>query len=231
VWCILVVALGPHSTSYAIGRFVDGLIGGGVALVFVRFLFPADPHRLIARAARPVYGEVADILDQIGDALDKRDEERARDALGRVERFDDRRLRDAIETGRDIVRRAPRRRNRRALLEPYNDAAQELDAIERNLTVLAVAAVRRVREREPVPLRLVDAVHRLALAYRALPERLDPTDRDPVAPALDEVEATLQRTEPRDGFASTMLHQQLEALARDARRATAEREEAQAPER
>src|ERR671931_227756 len=36
VWCILVIALGPHSGSFALGRFVDGLIGGGVALVLVR---------------------------------------------------------------------------------------------------------------------------------------------------------------------------------------------------
>jgi uncharacterized membrane protein YccC len=218
VWCILVIALGPHSGSYALGRFVDGLIGGGVALVLVRFIFPADPHRLVAQAARPLYEELGGIVDELGTALEDGSEERARRALRRVERLDDRPLREAVQTGREIVRRAPLRRSRRAWIEPYARAVEALDAIERDLIVLALAAVRQARE-APAPRPFVDAMHRLALAYRALPERLGPDEADPVEPALAEVEATLAQARGDGGLSGTILRQQLEALVRDARRA------------
>lgn len=221
VWFILVVGLGPHSGSYAVGRFIDGLIGGAVALVLVQLVFPADPHRLVARAARPAYEELAAALDQLGDALGQQDEEEARKALRRIERLDDAPFREALATARDIVRRAPTRRRRRRWIEPYERAADVLDATERDLSMLAVAAVRTTRERHGVPRLLVDAVHRLAFAYRAVPDLLEPTDEDPVAPALAEVEATLERAPVEDGLTATLLRTQLEALVRDARRAAA----------
>jgi uncharacterized membrane protein YgaE (UPF0421/DUF939 family) len=218
VWCILVIALGPHSGSFALGRFVDGLIGGGVALVLVRVVFPADPHRLVADAARPLYEELASIIDELATALEQRDEERARRALRRADRIDDRPLREAVQTAREVARRAPRRRSRRAWIEPYARAADELDTIERNLNVLALASVRQTREAQ-TPRPFADAMHRLALAYRALPERLGPSEADPVEPALAEVEATLARYDGDAGLSGSVLRQQLEALVRDARRA------------
>ena len=222
VWCILVVALGRQSGSYAVGRFIDGLIGGAVALVLVQLVFPADPHRLVSRAAGPLFEEVAATLVDVAGALEAHDEERARAALRRIESVDDSAFRDALVTARSIVRRAPTRRRRRSWLEPYAAAAGALDAIERDVAMLAVAVVRRVREERAAPRQLVDALHRLAIAYRSLPDRLRPHDpADSVAHALAEVEATLERTPAEDGLTATLLRTQLEALVRDARRAAA----------
>src|SRR5439155_27072675 len=118
-------------------RLVDGLVGGGVALVLVRLLFPAAPARLVSAAARPLYDGLAAVLRQLADALERRDEPLAREVLRRAERLDDARLRDALALGTDIVRRAPLRRRRQDWLAPWLRAGDELRTTKRDVLVLA----------------------------------------------------------------------------------------------
>ena len=64
---ILVMALHrPHSGSQ---RLLDALVGGAVAILIGAVIFPADPRRLVADAARGVLEALADGLERVGDAL------------------------------------------------------------------------------------------------------------------------------------------------------------------
>jgi uncharacterized membrane protein YgaE (UPF0421/DUF939 family) len=58
---ILVVALQPPSAPFSPDRFFNALIGSGVALA-ISHLFPVNPERLVERAARPIFEELAAIL-------------------------------------------------------------------------------------------------------------------------------------------------------------------------
>jgi uncharacterized membrane protein YgaE (UPF0421/DUF939 family) len=48
---ILVVALHRPGSDLAVQRLVDALIGGGIAIVLARFLFPVDPLELVRSEA------------------------------------------------------------------------------------------------------------------------------------------------------------------------------------
>jgi uncharacterized membrane protein YgaE (UPF0421/DUF939 family) len=213
VWGVLVVTL--PQPNLAASRFVDGLIGAAVALVFTQLLFPADPRRLVAGAARPFYGELADILATLSEAVGALDEEQAREALARAERLDERRLREAIETARGIVRRAPARRRSRGWLEPYVQAASELDRIERDVVVLAVGVVRMLDTGESPPATLDHALGELAEALRRLPESLAAEDDDVPERTVSARDRGDRALEESDGLGSAIVRQQLHLLARD----------------
>ncbi|HEY3188873.1 MAG TPA: FUSC family protein, partial [Solirubrobacteraceae bacterium] len=55
VSAILVATLTPPSNGISPDRFVDALIGGAVALLVGQVLFPRDPLRALAGAARAVF--------------------------------------------------------------------------------------------------------------------------------------------------------------------------------
>ena len=69
VSAVLVAVLQPEGASFSGARFVDALIGGGVALLANSLLLPADPVKLVKRAAEPVLEELAATLrgDRRGD--------------------------------------------------------------------------------------------------------------------------------------------------------------------
>lgn len=74
VSAILVVVLQPPEADFSPDRFVDALIGGGVALV-INYLFPVNPERLVERA--PVFEELVAVLEEISTVLESGDAERA----------------------------------------------------------------------------------------------------------------------------------------------------------
>ena len=68
---ILVVVLQPpQEYGFSPDRFVDALVGGGVALA-VNYLFPVDPERMVERAARPIFEELVSTLEEVAAALQK----------------------------------------------------------------------------------------------------------------------------------------------------------------
>ena len=170
IWSVIVLSLHGGYTAAA-GRFVDGLVGAGVALVIVQVLFPVDPLDLVESAARPVYGHVGDVLRHLAEALEDGDEDAARDVLAAVERLDDRNLREALQTAREVARRAPRRRPRRARLEAWAEAVSRLDETERTLAVLGTRALEAVRDGAPPPEDALAALREAAELYEQLPER------------------------------------------------------------
>ena len=78
---ILVVATLQPGSSPSPARALDALIGGAVALLVGQVLFPRDPVRAMAKAARPVVSDLSVALKALAEALRDGDEERARRAL------------------------------------------------------------------------------------------------------------------------------------------------------
>ena len=53
---LLVVVLQPPDAGFTPGRFLAALIGSAVALA-INYLFPANPERMVERAARRLFDE------------------------------------------------------------------------------------------------------------------------------------------------------------------------------
>ena len=218
VWSVIVISLGAHGLTGALHRFEDGLVGGGIALVIVQLVAPADPRALVASAAQPVYDELARILDQLGVALESLDEESAREAVIAIERLDARRLHEAVANARAIVRRAPRRRHLRDWLERWSHALAELDAVVSDLLVLAKGAQRLMRDEDSPPAQTAEALRDLARRYSSLPEAV--AAGDPIEQAVDVTEA-LRALERRENLGAALVAQQLAAVAEETHRMTA----------
>lgn len=86
---ILTVAVAQEQAG--IGRFVDALIGAGVALVFSQALFSPQPVRLLRRAEAAALTEMSGSLSQTADALERHDRELIEAAVIGL-----RRLRDSL---------------------------------------------------------------------------------------------------------------------------------------
>ncbi|MBV8064523.1 MAG: FUSC family protein [Actinobacteria bacterium] len=125
---ILIVALHQPGSNIAVQRLVDALVGGAVAIVLAQLLFPIDPVEHVLDETRRLRVRLADALARVGRALAARDVDDARAALADVDRIDERRVEGALALAREVVRRAPRRRRQRGLLEHLGLAAHELSA-------------------------------------------------------------------------------------------------------
>jgi hypothetical protein len=161
---VLLIAL--HQPGAAPGRLIDALIGGGVSIAIAQVLFPVDPLKSVARLADELADEVADAVELIAVALRNGDERAARRALARIEAADGNGLEQALELGRGVARRAPRRRWERRAIEGYGDVAQELNAAAADAHGLASGALRALREGSEVPADMALAAEALAAALR-----------------------------------------------------------------
>jgi uncharacterized membrane protein YgaE (UPF0421/DUF939 family) len=174
VSAILVVATLQPGSSPSPSRFVDALIGGGVALLVGQVLFPRDPLRAMAKAARPVVEDLAVALALTAEGLREGDEERAGRALEIARATDDdlAGFYDTVAVAREtFVLRGPARRTRERL-PLYAEAAQQMDYAVRNTRVLIRRALNAVRRGRPAPPELAEAVELLAEAVRALGNQL-----------------------------------------------------------
>ena len=99
----LVATLQPPTDGFKFDRFLDALVGGGVALLVNALLLPAHPSSWYAAPPRPVLEELAATLEDVAVALERRDRELAEAALRARPR--DRRARRPLRRG---GRRQPR---------------------------------------------------------------------------------------------------------------------------
>jgi uncharacterized membrane protein YgaE (UPF0421/DUF939 family) len=197
----LVATLQPPTEGISFERFLDALVGGGVALVVNGLLLPADPIAMARRAAGPVLNELAGTLDDIAAAIVARDRGLAERSLVRARGLDELsgRFLDAVDVSRETTRYAPVRRGSRGRVESYADAARQIDLAGRNVRVLARGTIRAVRLDENVPPETADAVRSLATAVRAYagalehPERVDRV-RGPALHAAATATLVLERT-------------------------------------
>jgi uncharacterized membrane protein YgaE (UPF0421/DUF939 family) len=175
----VLVAVLPSAGGFSGARFVDALIGGGVALLANSLLLPADPVKLVRRAAAPVLEGLADALRAIAEAIEARDEESAERALLRARALDalEADLEDAVAVSRETARYAPARRRSRGTVDFYAEASAQIDLAIRNVRVLARGVLRGARLDENLPPAVADAVRDLAEACLALREALDDPER------------------------------------------------------
>jgi uncharacterized membrane protein YgaE (UPF0421/DUF939 family) len=223
VTALFTVMLDPSTSGWSPDRFLDALLGAGVALG-VRAVFPSDPRHLVERAAHPIFDDLTGALRETAAALRAGNLEMAEHALQKARETDERMdsFREALDAGYDTVRLSPPRRRALGQLALYAKAADQLDLAVRNIRVLARAAATTVREGETVPEALSETILGLANAV----ETLEPYIEEPEHPedtrrfALQAAgEATAVLAEQSD-LRTSMLVGQIRSTAVDLLRAS-----------
>jgi hypothetical protein len=164
VSAVLLIAL--HQKGAAPGRLIDALIGGGVSILIAQVLFPYDPLKAVTGLARQLADELADAVELVAVALRESDPRTARRALARIEAADGTELAQALELGRGVTRRAPRRRWERRAIKAYGEVARELSGSAAEARGLANGALRALREGKELPNDMALAAEALAAALR-----------------------------------------------------------------
>jgi uncharacterized membrane protein YgaE (UPF0421/DUF939 family) len=215
----VLVAVLPTAGGFSAARFVDALIGGGVALLANSLLLPADPVKLVKRAAEPVLEELARTLLAIADAIEAHEEDAAERALLQARRLDELEadLQEAVAVSRETARFAPSRRRSRGTVDFYADASAQIDLAIRNVRVLARGALRGARLSENLPPAVADAVRDLAEAVSALRVALDdPEQADAVrTPALHAAATATRVLEETGNLSVTVVVGQVRSTAVD----------------
>jgi uncharacterized membrane protein YgaE (UPF0421/DUF939 family) len=224
VSALLVVVLQPPDAVFSPNRFLDALVGGGVA-VAVNYLFPINPEHLVERAARPVFDELVAVLEDIAAALRSGDRELAERVLLRAREIDDDQVTtfyEALAVGHETARLSPTRRRALEHLELYANAGTRIDLAVINTRVLARGAANLLRRGEPAPALLPDAVLDLSLAVKALATYLEQS-REPEEARRCALEAARRATEilkERHDLATSVLVGQVRSAAVDVLRST-----------
>lgn len=180
VGAILTIAVGEPEAG--LDRFVDALVGAGVALVFTQVLFSPEPVALVRRAEAAALGELADGLNLTARALEEESEEVGDRAMERLRTVRDRlaevgRMRQA---GARVARRSLAWRSRRGVVVRENENAGHLDL----LGVSCLMLTRMALETSPPEQRfLAPIVHEYAEALADLAG--DPGDRQTRQGAAD----------------------------------------------
>jgi uncharacterized membrane protein YccC len=177
VSALLVSGLDPATTGVSPDRFLEALVGGGIALA-VSATFPSNPNLRARIAAKLLMDDLATSLRDSAAALIGGDLELAERSLSEARRIDDRvaRLREELDGGFQIARFSPPRRGHLGHLGYYAVAADHLDLAVRNTRVLARATITLVREKGAAPAQLPEAILELALAVEALGAYLERPD-------------------------------------------------------
>jgi uncharacterized membrane protein YgaE (UPF0421/DUF939 family) len=157
VQAIVIVGL-PQTTGSPFGRWVDALIGGGVALA-VALLTPTDPRRHPRTLAQAAVQELAAVLHLLSRGLRARAVDDVESALltGRASQPALDEWREAARSAADLVRLAPAHRRHRGELHRLVDESVLLDRAMRNARVLARRAIAAVEDGHVAP-GLADAV-------------------------------------------------------------------------
>ncbi len=185
VSAVLVATLQPPTNGIYWGRFVDALVGGALGLL-VTALIPVDPLALARRALAPLLRELAATVEDVAAALAARDAAAAGSALERARAADAAAFHAAVLAGSETARIAPQRWRARGELAAYAIADPMLDLAARDVRVLARGSIRPLELGEPIPPELLEALRRLADAFRSLEPALGrPGDRDARAAARD----------------------------------------------
>jgi uncharacterized membrane protein YgaE (UPF0421/DUF939 family) len=197
----LVATLQPPTDGVSFARFLDALVGGGVALTINALVLPARPLDLMRRASAPLLAELAAVLEDVAVAVERRDKALAVSSLQRARAIDElaNRFDEAVDVSRETTRYAPPRRGSRGLVESYADAAARIDLAVRNVRVLARGTIRALSLDENVPPEIAGALRDLAAAVTALPDALDGHGgpervREPAVRAAAQATLVLERT-------------------------------------
>lgn len=221
---VLIATLQPPTSGLAYPRFLDALIGGGIGIVITALFVPTNPVGVAQRAAEAMLGAMADGIEAVATALDRRDRALAEEALARLRGLSGELsgYQDALTASREAATLSPLWWRSRDELQRYSDGAPDLDRVVRNAQVLARRAVALLREDEPVPTELLAALDKFAAALRELARELEHGDEPTKARelVLAAVRDAAQAQEATLGFSGAMMIGQLRFAATDLLRAT-----------
>lgn len=174
VSAILIATLPRASSGFPPDRFLEAIIGGGVALAVSVLLFPPDPALHVGRALNRLFADLGRALGDVADGLEHGDPEAAERAQDRGQALDLHLIairQEQLEL-RETARFALPRRGARGQLERIERSLAPIDYAARDTAVLARNALRFLRSGAiaPAPLweavrELGDAVWELAAAY------------------------------------------------------------------
>ena len=220
---ILVIVLQPPDSGLSPDRFLNALIGGGIALA-VNYLFPVNPERVVERASRPIFEELVTVLEEIATALGRRDLELAERVLRRVREIDDqvRGFDETLAAGHETARLSPTRRRSLKRLELYSSASIRIELAVINTRVLARGAANAIRRGDSIPPLLPEAVLDLSRAVRSLAaflERPGPPD-EARRFALEAARCATEILKERHDLATSVLVGQIRSAAVDLLRST-----------
>src|SRR5918998_1860018 len=219
---LLVVTLDPTTQGLSPDRFLDALVGSGVALA-ISALFPNDPRRMVGRAVQPIFDELIVMLGEITAALHTDDLELAEEALKKARILDARvsGLKEALAAGYGTARISPPRRRDLGYLAHHAAAADQLDFAVRNTRVLARAAVNMLQEGKHAPEQLPEALLDLARAVETLGAYLDRFDHlDTRHFALQAAESATAVLRERNDLETSVLIGQIQSTVMDLLRAS-----------
>lgn len=219
----LVVILQPPQAGFTPDRFIAALTGGAVALL-INHLLPVNPERLVERAARPIFGELVEVLEEIALALREHDPERAANALARSRSLDaqTRSFDETIAAGHETARLSPTRRRALERLRLYADASTRIELAIINTRVLARGAANAIRRGDEVPPILPDAVLDLSRAVGHLRAYLEKHEEPEEARrwALEAARGATEVLKERHSLATSVLVGQVRSASVDLLRST-----------
>jgi Fusaric acid resistance protein-like len=220
---ILVVVIQPPDSGFSPDRFFNALIGGGVALA-INHLFPVNPERLVERAARPIFEELAAALEVVAEALISGDRERAQALLESVRDLDERvrSFNEALSAGYETARLSPTRRRSLKHLELYAGASISIELTVINTRVLARGTANTLRRGEAVPSVVPQASSDLSRAVRALADYLEEAQGPEEARqfALEAARGATEALKEKHDLTVTVLVGQVRSMAVDLLRST-----------
>ncbi|MBF9133371.1 FUSC family protein [Plantactinospora sp. S1510] len=185
VSALYLVVVPPSADALIPNRFVDALIGGGVALAASQLFTARQPLAPLVAEARRTFAELADLLIEVTEALDQRDEAAALTALDRARKLDAAvaRLQTAVLAAGEALRLHVRRRRHIGRVHALNESSRQVDYAVRNVRVLARAGVALTRLPVASPPELGGALRSLAEGVRAAGDALaaDLTGQDDAA--------------------------------------------------
>ena len=220
---ILVVALQPPDVPFSPDRFFNALLGSGVALT-ISYLFPANPERLVERAAGPIFEELAAVLVEVAEALKDEDREKAEAVLERARKLDERvrNLDEALSAGYETARLSPTRRRSLKHLELYAGASIRIELAVINTRVLARGAANVLRRAESVSPTLLEALLDLSRAVRTLAVYLEESEEPEESRrcALEAARGATEALKGRHDLTTSVLVGQVRSMAVDILRST-----------
>jgi uncharacterized membrane protein YgaE (UPF0421/DUF939 family) len=175
VSAILIATLPGAGTGLPPDRFVEAVIGGGVALVASVLLFPPDPALLVGRALNRLFADLGRGLGDVARALEHGDTEAADRAQERAQALAEHLVdvRTELLEVREAARFAPPRRRARGQLAQIERSLGAVDYAARDAGVLARNASRFLRAGAIAPEPLHQAVAELADATWELAAAFD----------------------------------------------------------
>ena len=201
----------------AFTRWLDAVIGGGVALV-VSVLVPATGLQRPRQQAARVVEEISAILDETANVMRTGDTVLAARTLERARASESMldELRNLASEGVAVVRLSPFRRRHLPGAQAIADLLEPLDRTVRNLRVLVRRASVGARRREVVPPAYVLLVEDLSRSCgdiaRELHERHEPVSARPGLQRLGERSAAI---DPSSGLSGEVMRAQVRSMVVD----------------